>query len=162
MERYDCATDMGVDYHIKNGQSCGICKQWVKDGRPKTTLKMIKAARKPKPQPVAKQKPKPAPRKPREVKPCGSISAYDRHRRSGEQPCEKCLEAKRVYNRELAKKRRSGNHKSTRALPREHGSERGVHQHYRYSDKVCDLCKPYALQISRNKAAKRKAKEANK
>lgn len=35
-----------------------------------------------------------------ELRPCGSIAAYQRHRRSGEQPCPTCFEADRRYRRE--------------------------------------------------------------
>jgi hypothetical protein len=34
----------------------------------------------------------------RELKPCGTIAAYQRHRRHGEDPCEPCREANRAHS----------------------------------------------------------------
>ena len=42
----------------------------------------------------------------RELKPCGTRSAYDRHRRRGEKPCDACVEANRLTFREASAKRR--------------------------------------------------------
>src|SRR5699024_2530765 len=42
----------------------------------------------------------------RELKPCGTRSAYDRHRQRGEKPCGACVEATRLTFREASAKRR--------------------------------------------------------
>lgn len=38
-------------------------------------------------------------KKPRELKPCGTNAAYQRHRRKGEYPCAPCLEAHAKENK---------------------------------------------------------------
>lgn len=43
----------------------------------------------------------------RKVAPCGTWTAYKRHLRNDEQPCEECVEASREYNREQ-RERESG------------------------------------------------------
>lgn len=44
--------------------------------------------------------------RPRDVKPCGTVAAYARHRRDGEPACDACLEAQRAKGRENNRKRR--------------------------------------------------------
>lgn len=42
----------------------------------------------------------------REVKPCGTRAAYQRHQVAGEEPCDLCTTANRVRSREAMAKRR--------------------------------------------------------
>lgn len=44
---------------------------------------------------------------PQEIAPCGTVSAYKRHKRNGEDACEDCKRAKRTYERERAAKARA-------------------------------------------------------
>ena len=37
---------------------------------------------------------------------CGTVSAYKRHQRNGEQPCDACREANAAYHRELYQRRK--------------------------------------------------------
>ena len=41
-----------------------------------------------------------------DLKPCGTVTAYVRHKRHGEQPCQECRDAKRDYSRAKARERR--------------------------------------------------------
>lgn len=52
-----------------------------------------------------RKKRKPRPKKPRELQPCGTNAAYQRHKRAGEYPCTPCLEAhsKNVQTAKLSK-----------------------------------------------------------
>lgn len=43
----------------------------------------------------------------RDLKPCGTVAAYRRHQRHGEEPCEACKKAHAEYHRELYRKRKS-------------------------------------------------------
>lgn len=55
---------------------------------------------------ATKRKPKPAP----ELKPCGTVAAYRRHKRHGEDPCPECQAAERrraADRRAAARTRRS-------------------------------------------------------
>ena len=52
----------------------------------------------------------PPPPPPSPPKPCGTVAAYSRHKRRGEQPCDKCSAAKRLYERRrVAAKRLDSN-----------------------------------------------------
>ena len=44
---------------------------------------------------------------PREPKPHGTVAAYRRHQRAGEQPCEPCRQAWSVFQREQYLKRKA-------------------------------------------------------
>jgi hypothetical protein len=44
----------------------------------------------------------------RPVQPCGTVAAYRRHRRRGEQPCEACEAAMSTWNREQYERRKAG------------------------------------------------------
>ena len=44
---------------------------------------------------------------PRTPAPCGTIAAYARHLRNGEQPCDACRKANAERHRELYRKRKS-------------------------------------------------------
>lgn len=40
------------------------------------------------------------------VQPCGTVAAYKRHLRNGEQPCADCRAANSAYHRELYQRRK--------------------------------------------------------
>lgn len=40
------------------------------------------------------------------TQPCGTVAAYQRHLRNGEQPCAACRAANNEYHRELYKRRK--------------------------------------------------------
>jgi hypothetical protein len=59
----------------------------------------------PKPRPVKREPHKPrTPRK--DAAPCGTTSAYKRHQRRGEDPCEPCKAAKREYDKQWWERQR--------------------------------------------------------
>ena len=39
--------------------------------------------------------------------PCGTVAAYKRHQRRGEQPCQSCRAANAAYHRELYRRRKT-------------------------------------------------------
>ena len=63
-------------------------KPYVYRGTGKDTLTAFMDERKP-----------PVPRKPRTLKPCGTVAAYRRHTRHGEEPCDACKAAKSRYEK---------------------------------------------------------------
>lgn len=69
------------------------------------------------------------------LKPCGTLAAYRRHLRHGEQPCDECREENNARRRKPGGKPRK---------PAEHGSSRmykkGCH---------CDICTEAALERAR-------------
>ena len=69
----------------------------------------------------------------RELKPCGTVAAYERHRRVGEPACEACKEAKRAAQRE-----RTGG-KPRR--PAYCGTRSGYVRHQRHRETPCAECK---------------------
>lgn len=69
----------------------------------------------------------------RELKPCGTVAAYERHRRRGEEVCEACREARRVYS-------------NAQYVPRDRdrppcGTTAGYHYHIRHGEQTCRACR---------------------
>ena len=70
---------------------------------------------------------------PRELKPCGTVAAYERHRRHGEEVCDACREARRV-------------HSNAQYTPRDRerpacGTTAGYHYHHRHGEQTCRPCR---------------------
>ena len=90
----------------------------LKNLPPQAAEEPVKKRRGPKPQPkVIRQS------KPRELAPCGTVSAYSRHRRRGEEVDQACLEANRAYGRE---KHREYRERKKREAERQRLMEAGV------------------------------------
>lgn len=80
-----------------------------------------------------------APKKPRGLKPCGTVAAYQRHRDKGEEPCGPCKRAKSEYDRESGVQRRSRPWKPT--IHREVcGTTAGYKKHIYHRDRPCYPC----------------------
>lgn len=69
---------------------------------------------------------------PRQLRPCGTVAAYRRHRNHGETPCEACRAAVAAYSR-------ARYIPSTRQLA-PHGTEAAYHRHYTYGQRPCLAC----------------------
>jgi len=76
---------------------------------------------------------------PKQLKPCGTESAYSRHLKNGEKPCEECRAAHSQYNSPEAKRQRE----AARLLPKKSvcGTDSGYHRHIRRREQTCDACK---------------------
>lgn len=149
----DCATEKGIYQHIRDGESCRICKDWIKkhdlkikDGKvvnPPKPVQPPKPAAPAAPKARPKRAPRPKPEKPktgRRVAQCGTTGGSRKHYADKTKPCEPCLEASRKYQRE----RRAKNGAKTRVsteLERVHGSLRGFQQHYRLKETPCEPCR---------------------
>lgn len=89
--------------------------------------------------------------KPRQLKPCGTDAAYQRHRRNGEYPCTACLEA------HAAGVKRSKT-KSTKWC----GSVYGWRLHRRRNEIPCSQCRAaLALRRKRQRQRKKEAQRAD-
>lgn len=75
----------------------------------------------------------PQPRPDEELTPCGTLAAYTRHLRRGEEPCERCREARRAYQRRRYKRR-------PRALA-PCGTFAAYLRHIRSGETPCDPCR---------------------
>ena len=146
----DCATEKGVYQHIRDGESCRICKEWVAAGKGIT-------AEKPKPKPkrkAAPRKPKATPA-PRRTAKCGTPSGLRRHYTDKTEPCDPCLESGREYQRE--RRAKNGARKNRKITEREHGTMIGVGQHVRAKEPVCRPCKDARNAYQRHLRATRYA-----
>lgn len=137
-----CGTQSGVDAHIRDGEDCAYCKDWVKRGSPVITPESLAPK-------VAKVKPvKAKVKRARVVKERehGTLPGYRQHRKYGEPVCDPCREAfnadKRAWRE---KKRANGELPPVACFPprgvRVHGNRRGGQQHRRNNEPVCDECK---------------------
>lgn len=79
----------------------------------------------------------------RELKPCGTFAAYQRHRRHGEVPCEECWDAARARTRNYYRDHYGVFAKNRKALPpmAEHGTAAAYCQHHRRGEKACQECR---------------------
>lgn len=144
-----CATPRGIEEHLRDGESCRVCKDWMKlVGAKIVNGKVI--APKPKPIPAPKPKPKRARpktvREPRKVElaPCGTIGAYNRHRRKGETICDPCREAQRINQKQRRDriKAERANTPLTPAVTRDKcGTRAGANYHRDHGEHKCDPCK---------------------
>lgn len=162
-----CGTQAGVDAHIRDGEQCSFCRDWVKRGKPVVTGK---PAPKPKPKqstPRVKRayvhggKPKP-PRKIAEVANCGTIAGWRRHKDRKEEVCEPCRLEKNRYNRENYKRLQEGGEKRKTGRPsdpREHGTAKGRDQHKRNNEETCRPCKDAYNAYMRGRTAARRAEK---
>lgn len=66
---------------------------------------------------------------PRELKPCGTNAAYQRHRYKGENPCDLCVEGIKVYQRGYK------HTEAYKAYEREYHQERGQTEAYKESQR---------------------------
>jgi hypothetical protein len=69
---------------------------------------------------------------------CGTPAGYRRHRRDGEERCQRCLDAKNTDERERA---RRGVKKPEKLPPIAHGTPQGARQHWYRKDPICAACK---------------------
>lgn len=84
---------------------------------------------------------------PRELKPCGTPAAYDRHLEHGETPCDDCRTANTRRKRDRCK--------PTPELrkPIAHGTPKGYKQHRYRGEQACDACIAASRDYQRTKAA---------
>lgn len=90
----------------------------------------------PEPKPAPTPKPTPAPKPKRQLAPCGTNAAYNRHRKHNENPCRRCTEARREYvaaRRELPPEAR-------RRAEAQCGTYAGAVRHYRNKEHLCEPC----------------------
>lgn len=126
----DCATEKGVYQHIRDGESCRICKEWLAAGKSVT-------AEKPKPKPKRKAAPK-KPATQRRVAKCGTTGGLRKHYTDKTTACDPCLEAGREYQRQV---RIRNGAKRQNTKERQHGTMIGVGQHKRAKEPICRPCK---------------------
>ena len=91
---------------------------------------------------------------PRELKPCGTRAAYQRHRRAGEEPCDPCREAMRAANRQFEESRppRKRNRRELKPC----GTRAAYARHRRNGETPCDACRAaYSEYINAYKKRKR-------
>ena len=166
-----CATDRGISEHVRDGESCPVCRDWVKRGSPVITGEPKPVKPKPKPaKPRTKRayvhggKPKP-PRKIKEIAECGTLSGWHRHKDQKEEICEKCRLEKNRYNRESYHRRQQSGEKLPTGRPpepREHGTAKGRDQHRRNNEETCRPCKDaYNAYMRSRTAARRAEREAS-
>lgn len=163
----DCATQKGVYLHIRAGESCRVCKDWVKRGKPVVTpadLKPKVVTPKPSKAPVKREYSRPAkPRAPRKISAvanCGTIAGWRRHKDRGEEVCEPCRVEKNRYNRENYRRLQEGGVKRPTGRqpdPREHGTAKGRDQHRRNNEETCRSCKDAYNAYMRSRTAARRA-----
>lgn len=128
-----CATPRGEEEHIRDGESCNVCKDWVRAGRPvthpagwidpKAKKRKVKAGKLTKPVPA-----------------CGTYEGWRGHRSRHQDPCNPCQQAKyqRDAEKAAAKPKKPKVDPATRI---EHGTPKGARQHDYYNIPICDPCK---------------------
>lgn len=129
-----CATARGVEEHIRDAESCRVCKEWVKAGRPVTPPAGVKPAGV-KPAPVKKKRRVTRTSTRRSEVQCGTNGGFQRHYRQGEEACEPCKEAKREYNR---------GYRPKNTTPRELkpcGTRAAYQRHKLAGEEPCEACK---------------------
>lgn len=74
----------------------------------------------------------------RQLAPCGTNAAYQRHKRHGETPCPACREAARIQSAKQA-----GRNPRIRRLfgPTGCGTRNGYRQHLANNEPACDPCR---------------------
>lgn len=142
-----CGTPRGPEEHLRDGESCRVCKDWMKlVGAKIVNGKVIAPKPKPipEPKPVKKRaRPKREPRKV-ELAPCGTIGAYNRHRRKGEPICDPCREAQRINQKQRRDriKAERANTPLTPAVTRDKcGTRAGANYHRDHGEHKCEPCK---------------------
>lgn len=143
-----CATARGPEEHLRDGESCQICKDWMKQvGAKIVNGKVI--APKPKVAPITTKQPKPKraqrERKPAslELQPCGTPAAADRHRKKGEPICDPCKEAKRIESRDRRariKAERESKPLKPAQIRSQCGSRAGANYHRDHGEQKCTEC----------------------
>lgn len=144
---YDyCASERGVTSHLTSGESCRICKDWMKQvGAKIVNGKVIAPKPKPIPAPKPKKKRSRPKREPRQVElaPCGTIGAYNRHRRAGEPVCDPCREAQRLdqkQRRARIKAERANTPLKPAVMRDRCGTRAGANYHRDHGEEKCEPC----------------------
>lgn len=90
----------------------------------------------------------------RELQPCGTDGAYQRHLRARETPDQACIDAHAKHVRDWEQRCREGN--GPRLPIRTHGTRSGYHAHRRRHEKPCEACftANSEYQLGRRRAAK--------
>lgn len=99
---------------------------------------------------------------PRELRPCGTDAAWQRHKHRGEQPCEACCEAHRRYVRTYFQDHYSpgAEHRFPQPAVLDHGSISAYQRHQRRGEVPCAECKAAAAKYKREYNARRRAEQA--
>lgn len=165
-----CATPRGPEEHIRDGESCNICKDWMKQVEAKIVNGKVVVPVKAKPKVEAPKEPvvrakKPA--KPRRVEEpkrvrnavakCGTRSGYLRHLKLKETACQPCKDAQSEHGR--AQRRKKGI-RPLEINEREHGTPRGYRQHMARHETPCQPCKDAINKLRRDERAAKRAREA--
>lgn len=157
----DCATAKGVEQHLRDGESCQICKDWMKAVGAKIVKGKVIAPPPPKIQTVTKVA---KAKKTRgeynvELKPCGTSAAYIRHRRRGEKPCKACAKANAKQSQEARaklKKHLAENPLNPSQLYPQCGTRNGAVKHRKLGEEKCDACKKAEREYNRESYHKNK------
>lgn len=151
-----CATERGIEEHIRDGESCRICKDWIKAGKPVTTPTGRIEPPKKKKNPNKVRRVEETNRTRRAEAQCGTRSGYSRHYDRNEEACRPCKDAQAEYGREQRRKRGI---KPLSLNEREHGTPRGFRQHIGRKEEPCQPCRDAINKQRREeRAAKRIAK----
>lgn len=144
---YDyCATARGPEEHIRDGESCQICKDWVKNNG--IIIRKGKVVNPPKvrveaPKPKVKRAKRERKTYSQSLAPCGTTAAFDRHRRKNEAPCEPCKEAKRKESAERRARIKAENQNNPLQPPQQRsqcGTRAGANYHRDHGEQKCAPC----------------------
>lgn len=95
----------------------------------------------------------------RDLQPCGTYGAWQRHKRHGEEPCEACVQANRDYVNAYRRKRYSAHATDRGVQPEvlEHGTRTSYARHYRRGEKPCAECRAASRDYMREYRARPQA-----
>ena len=167
-----CCTPRGEYEHIRDGEACHACRDWVKAGRPQTTgntpatagstkkrrhecgtvsgarSHQVKGETVCEPCQEAWDK-----QKAENGHGCGTPGGASRHQRKGEPVCAPCKAAKSAAakeRRDRLKKEREGKPKAPPVARDICGTYRGYKRHQYYYEEPCDACKAAISEYQRN------------
>lgn len=160
-----CSTARGIEEHIRDGESCRICKDWIKkhdlkikDGKVANPPRIItpKAAQRK----ARKSQSSASPRAQARTAKCGTTGGLRRHYTDKTKTCDPCLEAGREYQR--ARRIKNGSKVNISAtIERVHGSRRGWQQHHRLKEVPCEPCREAKNAYNRAQRAKKRTAQGD-
>lgn len=102
-------------------------------------------------------KPQRATRRAVDLKPCGTMAAFHRHLRHGEEACRSCRQAKSLYDSANKAKgercRKPGNQRVAAC-----GTDAGTKRHYAQGEKACPACRQATNEYRRRVREERRAR----
>lgn len=136
-----CGTLSGYSKHRRDGEpACRPCREAANEYQRTRSQKN------------RGEKPQRSNRHTANLQPCGTMAAYQRHKRDGEEPCQPCREAKRIASKEYQRKARALNQVKPREL-KPHGTLAAANRHTKKHEPLCDPCR----EVVREKAKQRRA-----